>query len=96
MPYGYKTQRMCNEADCLEALKFIPDWFVTSEMFEKFHDTLPANDNTLFFNEDFNKVLISANQIDILAVDIDEINIYEDNDFDEDDPETIIHVIFWT
>ena len=91
MPYGYKTQRMCNEAvaDCLEALKFIPDWFVTSEMFEKFHDTL-------FFNEDFNKVLISANQIGILAVDIDEINIYEDNNFDEDDPETIIHVIFWT
>ena len=55
-----------------------------------------SNDNTLFFNEDFNKVLISANQIGILAVDIDEINIYEDNDFDEDDPETIIHVIFWT
>ena len=32
-----KTQRMCDEAvdDCLEALKFVPDWFATSKMLEK-------------------------------------------------------------
>ena len=31
----YKTQKMCDEAvdDCLAALKFIPDWFVTSKNF---------------------------------------------------------------
>ena len=31
-PDRYKTQRMCDKAvdHCLEALKFIPDWFVTS------------------------------------------------------------------
>ena len=29
---------MCNEAvgDCLAALKFVPDWFVTNEMIENF------------------------------------------------------------
>ena len=39
---------MCDKAvdDCLAALKFIPDWFVTSTMLEKFHDALLANDDT--------------------------------------------------
>ena len=34
-PNKYKL-RMCDEAvnDCLAALKFIPDWFVTSKMLE--------------------------------------------------------------
>ena len=29
--------------DCLAALKFIPDWFVTSEMYEKFNNAFHAN-----------------------------------------------------
>ena len=34
---SYKTQKICDEAvDSLEALKFIPDWFVTSKMLQKF------------------------------------------------------------
>ena len=40
-----------------------------------------------FFNDDFNKVTLTANQRHILALDLD-----EDNSFDEDDPDTIIHV----
>ena len=38
----HKTQRMCDETvdDCLTVLKFIPDWFATSEMLEKFENTL--------------------------------------------------------
>ena len=34
IPDQYETQRMYDEAvdDCLAALKFIPDWFVTSKM----------------------------------------------------------------
>ena len=45
-PDKYETQRKCDEAvdDCLAALKFIPDWFVTSKMFEKFHNASLAND----------------------------------------------------
>ena len=41
----YKTQKMCDEAvdGRLAALKFIPDWFVTSEILEKFHNALLSN-----------------------------------------------------
>ena len=42
--------------DCLAALKFICDWFVTSKMLEKFHDALLTNDNLLFYDKDFSKV----------------------------------------
>ena len=93
-PDRYKTQKTCKEAvnDCLGALKFIPDWFVTSKMIEKFHDALLANDDILFFNEDFNKVIFFANQMDILAVDLDKTNLDVDNNFDEDDPDTIVYV----
>ena len=54
-PDKYKTQKMCDEAvdDCLAALKFIPDWFVTSKMVENVDIVLHANDDILFNNEDF-------------------------------------------
>ena len=34
VPDQYKTQQICDKAvdDCLAALKFVPDWFVTSKM----------------------------------------------------------------
>ena len=46
---------MCDEAvdNCLAALKFIPDWFVTSEMLQKFLNALLANNDILFFDKDF-------------------------------------------
>ena len=33
-PNKYKSQRLCDEAveNCLAALKFIPDWFLTNKM----------------------------------------------------------------
>ena len=61
-------------------------------MFEKFYNALHANDDILFYNEDFDKVTFIANQRHILAVDLDKINLDNDNNFDEDDPDTIIHV----
>ena len=44
-PDRYKTQKMCDKAvdDCLAAVKFIPDWFVTSKMLKKFDNTSLAN-----------------------------------------------------
>ena len=48
----------------------------------------------LFFKEGFNKATFFATQMDIFAVDLDKINPYEDNNFDEDDSDTIIHVRF--
>ena len=93
-PDRHKTQRMCDEAidDCLAALKFVPDWFVTIKMLEKFHDALNATNDRLSFHEDFSKVTFLANQMGILGVYLDKNNLDEDNNFDEDDPETIIHV----
>ena len=81
-PDKYKTQKMCDETvdDCLAALKFIPDWFVTSKMLEKFDNALHANDDILFYNEDFDKVTFIANQKHTLATDLDKINLK--NNFD--------------
>ena len=45
------------------AFSFIPGWFVTSKMFEKFHDALQANNDILFSDEDFNKGTFFTNQI---------------------------------
>ena len=62
----------------MSALKFVPDWFVTSKMLEKFHDALLTNDDIPFFNEDkitFNKVTFFANEIGIFSVDLDKINL---------------------
>ena len=90
LPDRYKT--MCDEAfdDYLAALKFIPDWFVTNKILEKFHDALLTNDDILFFDEDFSKDIFYANNMGILGVDLHKINLDDDNDFDEDDPGTII------
>ena len=59
-----EIQIMCDEAvdDCLAAVKFIPDWFVTSKMLEKLANALHAGDDILFYNKDFDKVAFIANQ----------------------------------
>ena len=36
----------------LSALKFAPDWFVTSKMIKKLHNALSADDGILSFDED--------------------------------------------
>ena len=54
-------------------------------MLEKFNDALQANVDILTF---------FSNQMGILGVDLDKINLDDDSNFDEDDPETIFHVIF--
>ena len=93
-PDKYITQEICDEAvgDCRVPLKFVPDWLVKCKMLKKFHDALNANDDILFFDEDFSKVSFSANQMGILDVDLDKINLDDDNNFDEDHSEIIIHV----
>ena len=54
---------MCDEAvdDCLATLKCISDWFITSEILEKVDNALYANDDILFYNNDFDKVKLNAN-----------------------------------
>ena len=93
-PNKYKNQKMCGKAvdDCEVALKFISDWFLTSEMLEKLDNALHANGDILFYFEDFDKVTLFACHRHILAVDLDKINLDDDKNFSEDDPDTLIHV----
>ena len=68
---------MCNEAvdDTLATLKLIHNWFVTSKMIKKLFTALYADENILYFTE-------------YRYIDLNNTNL--DNDFDEDDPDTII------
>ena len=70
------------------ALKLIPHWFVTSKMIEKFYTSLYADDGLLFFDEDFGDVTFCCDGLGILSWNVSNINL--DNNFDEDDPDTII------
>ena len=51
-----------------------------------------ANDDIPFFDEDFSKVTLSANEMSILGVDLDKIKLDDDNNFYEDDREIIVYV----
>ena len=44
---------MCDEAvdDCLAALKFVTDWFVTIKMIKTFFPAFYTDENMLYFNE---------------------------------------------
>ena len=50
-----------------------------------------ADYSILFFNEDSGDAIFSCNKMDILSIDLNNINL-NDTNYDEDDPETIIHV----
>ena len=84
---------MSDEAvdDSLAALKIILDWFVRSKMIKKLLTGLCTDDNIIYFNEDSGDVRFFCNEMGILSVDLNNIN-FDDTNYDEDDPETIIHV----
>ena len=73
--------------DFLLALKFVPNWLVTSKMIKKLLTALYVDDNILYFNEDSGDAILSCNKMGILSVDIN-INL-DDTNYDEDDPEAI-------
>ena len=93
IPDQYKTQQICDKAvdNCLAALKFVPNWFVTSKMIKKLFIDLYADENILYFNEDSSNAVFNYNETSILNIDLHCINL-NDNNFDEDDTDTIIHV----
>ena len=94
-PDKYVTQKMCDKTidDFLPILYFDPDWFVTSKMIKKLFTALNANESILYFDEDSGNVVFNCDGMGILDVHLNKINL--DNDFDEDDPGTIIHVRLW-
>ena len=92
VPKCYKTQEMCDKAfdSFLPTLKLALDWFVTSKMIKKL-DAIFSNDDIVFISEDSGNVTFSSNEMSILSTDLNDINL-DDVNFDEDDPEAIIHV----
>ena len=71
----------------------INEWFFTRKILEAFDNKLLPNEDLVFFNEDFNnKVTFIAKQRHVLSVGLDKINFDENDNFDEDDPYTVIHV----
>ena len=89
-PDKYITQKMCNEAvdDSLATLKLIPNWFVTSKIIKRPFTALYADENIIYFNEDSGNLVFKCNGMGIFNIVFNKINL--DNDFNEDDPDTII------
>ena len=73
--------------DFLPALKFVPDWFVTSKMIKRLHNALFTDDDILFFD-----IAFSSDEMSILSKDLNNNNNLDHVNFYENDLETIIHV----
>ena len=88
-----KTLEMYNKAadDFLPTLKFVPDWFVTSKIIKKLLTALYTYDDILYFYENSDDVVFSCNEMGILIIDLNNINL-DNTNYDEDDPETVIHI----
>ena len=69
----------------------VHDWFVRSKMTKNLFTALYADENILYFDEEFGNVIIKYNEMGILNIDLNCINL-DDNNFDENDPDTITHV----
>ena len=82
---------MCDKAvdDCLDALKLVPDLFVTSKMIKKLFIDLYVDENILYFNGDSSTAVFNCNGMDILNIDLNNVNL-DNTNFEEDDPDTII------
>ena len=78
------------KCDSLAALKLIADWFVTSKTIEKLYPPFYADENLLYCDEDSDTVIFPSKEMGILNIDLHNINL--DNNFDEDDPHTIIYI----
>ena len=59
-------------------------------MIKKLFFALCPDENILYFDEDSVNVVFDCNEMGILNIDLNNINL--DNNFNEDDPGTIIHV----
>ena len=60
-------------------------------MIKKLFTALYVDENILYFDEDFDSVAFNYNEMGILNIDLNCISL-DDNNFDEDDSGTIIHV----
>ena len=81
VPDQYKTRQMRDKAvdDCLAELKFVPDWFVTSEIIKKIFTALYPDENILDFNEDSDNITFFCNEMGIFSVNLNSINLDDTN-----------------
>ena len=91
-PDEYKTLRMSGKTvdDSLAALNILLIGLFQIKPFKKIYTTLYGDENILFFNKDSRDVVFSCNEMGMLNIDLNNIN--PDNNFDEDDPDTIIFI----
>ena len=74
-------------------MKYIPDWFATSRTSKKLYIALYTDDGLPLLDDDSSGVTFCCNELGNLNVNL--ININFDNNFHEDDPDTIILIRFW-
>ena len=60
------------------------------KLLKNFFNDLYTDANIIYFNDNSGNVIFFCNKMGILSIDLNNINF--DNSYDEDDPETIIHV----
>ena len=60
-------------------------------MLKKLDDVVLSNDNIVFINEDSDNVTIFSDDMGLNTLCLGKINLDDDN-FDDDDPDTIVHV----
>ena len=74
--------------ESLATSKLIPDWFVTSKMIKKLFTAMYSDESILYSNEDSRNAVCNCNETGILNIDLNNINL--DNNFHENDLNTII------
>ena len=84
---------MCDKAVnvCLPALKFVSNWFVPNKMLKKSDNVIFSNDDMSLDDIDSNIVTFFSDSIGLNTIDLNNV-ILDDDNFDGDNPETIIHV----
>ena len=62
-------------------------------MIKKLYTALYADENIIYFKENFGNVVFSCNEMGILCTDLSNINL--DNNFDVDNPKTFIFIFYF-
>ena len=60
-------------------------------MIKKLFPALCTDDNIFYFNGDSSNAIFSCNEMGVLSIDLNNTSLDETN-YDENDPETIIHI----
>ena len=75
----------------LPTLKFVSNRSVKNKMLKKLDDVVFSNDDIVFVNEDSDNVTFFRDDMGLIVIYLNKINLDDDN-FDDDDSETIIYV----